>query len=74
METIKEIRQRLGLSQADFAKSVSVAPSTVYLWDARKSEPTSNQLRSIAKFAGVSMDMIDFDAINRRDRSQKPTT
>ena len=47
-EEIKELRQRLGLSQNKFARKVGVTQITVYNWEQGKTtppEPTLNLLK-----------------------------
>lgn len=72
--TIAVLRHRTGLSQADYAGALGVSPATVYVWEARKSDPTAKQLRTIARYHKVSMDTIDFDADpdKRRKRQKSP--
>ena len=43
---VKSLRQKLGLSQAEFAKLVGVTPNAVYLWE---SKPGMLKLRSATK-------------------------
>ena len=40
-------RQRLGLSQADYAKLVGVSPMTIYNWESGNSRPRSEQLAAL---------------------------
>ena len=37
-EHIKELRRELGLTQAHFARALSVTPQTVYLWERQDSK------------------------------------
>lgn len=71
---IRELRQRAGMSQVEYARALGVSPSTVYVWEARKADPTAKQLRAIARHASVSMDDVDFDAEpeKRRQRTKPP--
>jgi transcriptional regulator with XRE-family HTH domain len=70
MDTIRDLRAKLALTQAQFANRLGVTSSTVYKWEAREVEPTARQLRSIARLADADMDLIDFDAINRKSRAK----
>ncbi|MGA2620780.1 MAG: helix-turn-helix domain-containing protein [Thermoguttaceae bacterium] len=40
-------RQRLGLSQQDYAKLVGVSPMTIYNWESGNSRPRSEQLAAL---------------------------
>jgi DNA-binding transcriptional regulator YiaG len=46
-------RQRLGLSQADYAKLVGVSPMTAYNWESGKSRPRKEQLAALVALRGV---------------------
>ncbi len=69
--TIRELRESAGLTQAQLAARLDLAPATVYAWEARKNEPRASQLRALAKLFGVSMDDIDFES---NSQEQKTTT
>lgn len=61
MQTIRELREAAGLTQAQLAARLEVTPSSVYAWEAGKSEPRATQLRALARLFGVCMDDIDFE-------------
>lgn len=61
MQTIRELREAAGLTQAQLAARLDVTPSSVYAWEAGKSEPRATQLRALARLFGVRMDDIDFE-------------
>lgn len=61
-QTIRELREGKGWTQAEFAFHLSVTPSSVYAWEAGKSEPKASQVRAIAELCAVSMDSIAFEA------------
>lgn len=61
MLTIRELRANKGKTQLELANELGVTPATVYNWEARKYEPKASQLRAIAKYFDVSMDVIDFE-------------
>ncbi len=61
-KTIRELREEREWTQAEFAFHLGVTPSSVYAWEAGKSEPKASQVRAIAKLCGVSMDVIAFEA------------
>jgi DNA-binding transcriptional regulator YiaG len=46
-------RQRLGLSQPDFARLVGVSPMTIYNWESGKSRPRKEQLATLVALRGV---------------------
>ncbi len=66
MQTIRELRDAAGLTQVQLAHRVEVTPSTVFNWEARKTEPKATQLRKMAQLFGVSMDDIDFEPMDRK--------
>lgn len=70
VKTIKDLRTERGLRQIDIAAALDVALSTVANWEQRTVEPRATQVRELAKLFSVSMDDIDFEAINRKDRRQ----
>lgn len=49
-EEIKRIRQRCFLTQADFAKEVQVAFSTVNRWEGGKTKPNLTAMKHIKEF------------------------
>lgn len=49
-EEIKRIRQRCLLTQADFAKEVQVAFSTVNRWEGGKAKPNLSAMKHIKEF------------------------
>lgn len=57
--TIKEIRIKSLLSQADFARELGVSFSTVNRWENGKAVPGFKALKRIKDFCAISM--IDFD-------------
>ncbi len=61
MHTIRELREREGLTQVQLAFKLGVTPSAVYAWESGRSEPRASQLRAIARMFNVAMDDIDFE-------------
>lgn len=49
-EEIKRIRQRLFLTQQDFAKKIGVAFSTVNRWESGRAKPNLKAMKSINAF------------------------
>lgn len=47
------MREKLGLSAADFAALLGVTGQSVYKWENGKARPRANQLESIAKVRGM---------------------
>ena len=70
MKTIRELRTEREKTQRDIALHLKVTTATVYNWEQRTVEPRATQVREMAKYFGVSMDDIEFEAINRKDRRQ----
>ena len=65
MQTIRELRERAGLTQAQLAARIGVTVGTVSGWERRINEPRASQLRALARVFGVSMDVIDFEPVKR---------
>lgn len=76
-ETLKELRKREGLSQAELAEILGVSKSTVGMYEQNKRSPHSDEvLMRIARHFGVSIDylkgytpddnIIDFDKFGLR--------
>ena len=57
-DTIKELRERAGLSQAALAKKVGVTRSAVDAWEIGLSIPTTQYVAELAQFFHVSSDYI----------------
>lgn len=49
-DEIRKIRQRLFMTQEDFAKEIGVAFSTVNRWEGGKSKPNLSAMKSIKEF------------------------
>lgn len=49
-DEIRKIRQRLFITQEDFAKEIGVAFSTVNRWEGGKSKPNLSAMKSIKEF------------------------
>jgi DNA-binding transcriptional regulator YiaG len=45
--SVRAQRQRLGLSQPDYAKLLSVSPMTIYNWESGNSRPRDEQLAAL---------------------------
>ena len=62
-ETIKQIRRRNYLSQAQFAKKIGVSQSAVSQWENDFTRPNSYQLEAISKAFNVSIDELLVDKL-----------
>ena len=51
--SVKAQRDRLGLSQADYAKLVGVSSLTIYNWEKGKSRPRKEQLAALVAVRGI---------------------
>lgn len=51
--SVKAQRRRTGLSAADYAKLVGVAPLTIYNWEHTKSRPRKEQLAALVALRGI---------------------
>lgn len=59
--TIRELREKAGLTQAQLASRIDVTPSTVYNWEKGNNEPKASQLKAMARLFDVCMDAIVFE-------------
>ena len=57
-DTIKELRERAGLSQAALAKKVGVTRSAVNAWEIALSIPTTQYVAELAQLFHVSADFM----------------
>ncbi len=62
MKTIRELREERGLTQLQLATKLGITPGAVYSWERGRNEPKASQLRALARFFGVSMDDVLFEA------------
>jgi DNA-binding transcriptional regulator YiaG len=51
--SVKAQRRRTGLSAADYAKLVGVAPLTIYNWEHHKSRPRQEQFNALVALRGL---------------------
>jgi len=68
MKTVKQLRIEAELTQLQLANKVGVTPSAVYNWERGKNEPSSTNLRDLARALGVLMDEIDLSGLVRKKR------
>ena len=57
-DTIKELRERAGVSQAVLAKKVGVTRSAVNAWEMGRSIPTTQYVAQLAQLFHVSADFM----------------
>lgn len=63
-DTIRELRERAGLSQSALAKKVGVTRSAVNAWEMGLSIPTTQYVAELAQFFHVSADyMLGLDRV-----------
>lgn len=67
--SVKAQRRRTGLSAADYAKLVGVAPLTIYNWESGKSRPRAGQFATLIALRGLrkrearaKLDLLDSSA------------
>jgi len=60
LPTIRELRERAGLSQMQLAVKVGVSLGAVRLWEAGKAEPKGRNLLKLAEVLGVHPAEIEF--------------
>ena len=58
MDTVREQRQRMNLTQEALAKALSVERSTVTKWEIGESKPRADMLVKLANFFGCSVDVL----------------
>ena len=69
MKTLfKKVRESRKITQAEFAKIMNVAPSTVGLWEQGRREPNYESLNKMADYYGVTTDYL----LGREDSSKLP--
>ncbi len=56
MTALREIRQRLGLSQSELAKRLKVSQPTITLWENGERKPDIVMVKKIANIFGVTTD------------------
>lgn len=56
MLNIREIRERLAMSQEEFAKAVSVSQSAVSQWEQGMTHPGFRAVMAIAKLTGLTVE------------------
>ena len=52
--SIKQIRKKLGLSQADFAVLAGVTPVAVYFWESGRTKPRGASVEALVELRGLS--------------------
>lgn len=58
---LKSIRQKLGLSQAEFAQTLGIAQSAVAMYETGERIPRDEVKKKIANMAGSKIDPIFFE-------------
>jgi transcriptional regulator with XRE-family HTH domain len=66
MYTIRELREKNGLTQAQLAFHLNVTPSTVFNWESNRSEPKLSQFKALSLLFGVSMDEIEIPDVTKK--------
>ncbi len=57
-ENLKALRRARGIDQITLAKILNVSPKTVSHWETGYTEPAINQLITLSKYFGVSLDSL----------------
>lgn len=55
---LKELREERGLKQDELAKSLSVSPSAIGMYEINKREPNNELIIKMANFFDVSVDYL----------------
>lgn len=58
MTKIRELRQKLKLTQEELAKKLGVERSTVTKWELGESKPRADMLVKLSKILGCSVDIL----------------
>lgn len=58
MERLRKLRQDMGVTQEQLADDLSVAKSTIGMWENQKREPDLKMLEKIADFFKTSVDYL----------------
>lgn len=53
---IRELRERLGISQSELARRMGVKHTSVIQWETGKAMPTADKLPKLAAILGVTID------------------
>lgn len=56
MNSIKELRTKLNMTQIEMAECLGVRQSTVAMWESGKNMPRADMLLKIARLLGCSID------------------
>lgn len=59
MERLRKLRQDMGVTQEQLADDLSVAKSTIGMWENQKREPDLKMLEKIADFFKTSVDYLN---------------
>jgi transcriptional regulator with XRE-family HTH domain len=68
--TIRELRERAGLSQMRLAVLVGVSLGAVRLWESGKAEPKARHLLKLAEVLGVRPEEIEFGSHTQREEDR----
>ncbi len=56
MNKIKEMREKNGLSQQEFAKMICVSRSTISMWETGRTSPTAKRCLKVALVLNCTVD------------------
>ncbi len=71
MPTLRELRQKSGMTQLEVAIALGLTPSTIYSWERGTREPRGRQLQQLARLYGVSADDVVLPERGEDDRQGK---
>lgn len=69
--TIRDLRIRANMSQADAAKALGISEPTLRKWETDSSMLTFNNMQRIAELYGIPLDYIFFGPDNAFSEKQK---
>lgn len=71
---LANLRKQKGMSQVDFAKKISLSPSTISMYEVNERQPDPTTIRKLADYFNVSTDyLLDNDEISKVAENQDDT-
>lgn len=73
-EKLIYLRKKQGLTQVELAEKLDVSRQAVSKWESEVTVPSLDNLKTLGKFYGVSMDYLLNDELEQFETSKKETT
>lgn len=68
---LKELREKMGLSQRDLAEEIGVSQGTIGNWESGTREPNFETVRKLAEYFSVSTDFLLGNQRKKEDAQEK---